>query len=215
MITLIHTTANHHHHHEAARKSHSPTEDDFKRVKRIFRYLSGAAERGIIFRKTPSLNFQAFVDSNWAEDENDSKSTTGIILYLQNGPIYWKTKKQNVVARSSTEAEYMALSDCAANVVSVRQFLSELNLQPSTPTPIGEDNRGACLIAQNKNCSKRTKHIRLRFHHFRDEIEKKQIRIVQVPTLQQPADLLTKALAPAKFGLALENLDMPLNLLKM
>jgi hypothetical protein len=201
--------------HEVAKKSQNPTEDDFKRVKRIFRYLSGTADRGVTYRKSSTLKLQAFVDANWAEDENDSKSVTGAIIYLQDGPISWKTKKQNVVAKSSTEAEYMALSDCAANVVGARQFLSELNLEPPEPTPIGEDNRGARLIAENKNCSKRTKHIRLRFHHFRDEIEKKQISIVQVPTEQQSADILTKALGPAKFGLAIENLDSPLNLLKM
>jgi hypothetical protein len=201
---------------QVSRTLENPTESNWISVKRILRYLSGTIDRSITYTKSKSTiapQLSAFADANWADDESDSKSTTGYAVYLLGSLIVWKTKKQNTVAKSSTEAEYMALSDCTAEVIGLRQTLAELECPQADPTLIGEDNQGALLIAKNKATNKRTKHIRIRYHHIRDEIDKKQVKVVRVPTEYQSADIFTKALPPIKFAKALKLLDFPKKLL--
>jgi hypothetical protein len=197
---------------QVSRHLENPRKSDWQAVKKILRYIQGTKDRAITYtrrqgQEPPRLT--AFADANWGEDETDSKSTTGYAIYLLGSLIAWKTKKQSTVAKSSTEAEYMALSDATAEVIGLRQMLGELGCPQTDPTDIGEDNQGALLIAKNKATNKRTKHIRIRYHHIRDEIEKKQVNIVRVPTQQQTADIFTKALPTVKFARAMQLLDKP------
>uniref|UniRef100_A0A2N9H263 Reverse transcriptase Ty1/copia-type domain-containing protein n=1 Tax=Fagus sylvatica TaxID=28930 RepID=A0A2N9H263_FAGSY len=94
---------------------HQPTDHHLVVAKRILRYVQGTLHHGLTFRPGP-LSLTAFTDSDWAGDPMDRRSTTGLIVFLGHNPITWQSKKQPTVARSSTEAEYRALANCAADL---------------------------------------------------------------------------------------------------
>uniref|UniRef100_A0A3Q7EGQ3 Reverse transcriptase Ty1/copia-type domain-containing protein n=1 Tax=Solanum lycopersicum TaxID=4081 RepID=A0A3Q7EGQ3_SOLLC len=88
---------------------HAPTEQNFQALKRILRYLKGSLRRGLLFTKG-NLEFSVYSDSDWANDKDDRRSTTGYLMFLGPNLISWCTKKQTRVSRSSTEAEYRAMA---------------------------------------------------------------------------------------------------------
>ncbi|CAN6680298.1 unnamed protein product [Malus baccata var. baccata] len=101
--------------HQVCQFMQSPMASHYLVVKRILRYLKGTMTHGIRYTKG-SLTLRSFSDADWAGDPNDRRSTTGLVVFLGNNPISWASKKQQTVSRSSTEAEYCALSSTAAKL---------------------------------------------------------------------------------------------------
>lgn len=95
---------------------HQPTTDHWQAVKRVLRYLSGTLHLGIFLRKQHQPHLHAFSDADWAGDSDDYVSTNGYIIYLGSQPVSWTSRKQKGVARSSTEAEYRAVANAAAEL---------------------------------------------------------------------------------------------------
>ena len=110
---------------------HQPSEHDYHCLKRILRYIFGTVGRGLLIRPG-ELELQGFSDSDWANDKNDKKSTSGFLIFLGPNLISWCTKKQPKVSRSSTEAEYRALA-LAAETMWVTYILRELRATHSIP----------------------------------------------------------------------------------
>jgi hypothetical protein len=135
------------------------------------------------------------MDSSWADDPDDRHSLSGHALLLANGAITWSTKHQKMVALSSTEAEYMALSDGCCIVAFFRSLLTKLGEDMSRPTPICIDNQGAIFLAVNPAHDKKTKHIDICYHFVREFIENCQSEIYYIPTEAQVADIMTKPLS--------------------
>ncbi|KIJ16127.1 hypothetical protein PAXINDRAFT_48622, partial [Paxillus involutus ATCC 200175] len=110
----------------------------------------------------------------------------------------WASHTQTTVALSSTEAEYMALSDCSRQVVWIRSLLSELgyNLKP---IPICGDNQGSIFMATNPITEKRSKHIDICYHYVRKVISQKKVEIYFIDGAANPADMFTKNLGHVKF----------------
>lgn len=94
---------------------HCPTVDHWNAVKRVLCYLSGTLNHGIFLRKQTRPLLHDFFDADWAGDTDDYVSTNGFIVYLGTQPLYWTSKKQKGVARSSTEAEYRAVANTTAD----------------------------------------------------------------------------------------------------
>lgn len=103
---------------------------------------------GLTFRPGP-LSLIAFTDSDWAGDPMDRRSTTGLIVFLGHNPITWQSKKQPTVARSSTEPEYQALANCAADLTWVQIFLKDIGIFLRAPLMIWCDNLSALALATN------------------------------------------------------------------
>lgn len=103
----------------------SHTEHHRKDLKRVLRYLKGNVNYGLVFQKS-GMDITAYVDADWGGNELDRKSFTGFIFKLGNSLISWVSPKQKTVALSSTEAEYMVLSDGCKEALFVRSFLNEL-----------------------------------------------------------------------------------------
>ncbi|PKU74822.1 Retrovirus-related Pol polyprotein from transposon TNT 1-94 [Dendrobium catenatum] len=136
----------------------NPTVAHFEALKRLLRYLQGTIHTGLpLFRGT--LTLQSYADSDWAGDEVDRKSTTGYCNFLGSSLISWAVKKQNVVARSSTEAEYRALATASAEIIWIRRLLQELNTKQNDATTLFCDNTSAIALANNPVLHARTKHI--------------------------------------------------------
>ncbi|CAN6563652.1 unnamed protein product [Malus baccata var. baccata] len=137
---------------------HSPMTSHVVAVKRILRYLSGTLDYGLHF-KPGQLHLQAYSDADWASDPNDRRSTSGHVVYFGSSPISWASKKQHIVSKSSTEAEYRALAITAAELAWIRQLFCDLHVSVFTAPVIYCDNISAIALSSNPVFHSRVKHI--------------------------------------------------------
>ena len=126
-----------------------------------------------------------YSDADWAGDLDDRHSTTGGNVFLMaGGAISWMSKKQAIVASSTSEVEYVALSSATQEAVWLRRLLVDLRTAPKESTVLMEDNQGAIAIA-------RTKHIDIRYHYVREALQEGTLDLCYCPTEEMVADLLT------------------------
>ena len=185
-----------------ARHMGSPTQHNMTMVKRIFRYLSGHRSAGLTYIKgsqRDAVELTGYCDADWGGDKSDRKSTTGYCTLMNTNLISWQTKKQTTVAHSTAEAEYMAISDVARELMWMRQLLTELGVSIVTPSIIYSDNQPAIRISENDSDHDRTKHIDIKHHFIRNLVKDKVIQLKWISTHDQLADMLTKALGTQTF----------------
>ncbi|KAF5475827.1 hypothetical protein F2P56_007593 [Juglans regia] len=127
---------------------HNPNSTHWTAAKRVLRYLKGTIEIGLWYTKGDS-HLQAFCDADWADDPDDRRSTTGFAVFIGSCLISWSAKKQSVVARSSTEAEYRALAMVTTEVYWVLMLLKQLQITIPTSPTIWCDNSDAIALASN------------------------------------------------------------------
>ncbi|KAJ9563183.1 hypothetical protein OSB04_008343 [Centaurea solstitialis] len=142
----------------------APRSDHYAAVLRILRYLKGTMFHGLYFSSTSSLVLRGFSDADWDSDMTDRRSTTGYCFFLGDSLISWRSKKQSLTARSSTEAEYRALADTSQELIWLRWLLSDMGAPQKSPTPLWCDNNSAIQIAHNDVFHERTKHIEIDCH---------------------------------------------------
>ncbi|BES90199.1 Hydra magnipapillata [Nesidiocoris tenuis] len=160
-------------------------EDHWKAAKRILRYLSGTKEVGLVYKKTGEL-LHGYSDSDWGNNIIDRHSYSGYLFKFGGAAISWEARKQRSVARSSVEAEYVE-----------RGLLSCVGV-PQTTISIKSDSQGAIAWAENPCHHQRTKHIDIRYHYVREEIENGTLHLSYIPTESMPADSLTKSVPKEK-----------------
>ena len=141
-----------------------------------------------------------YSDADWAGDIESRRSTSGYAFMMSGGCISWRSKKQRTVALSSTEAEYMALSEATQEAVWLKVFLCELGEMASDDAiKIYEDNQGSIALAKNPEFHKRTKHIDIRYHFVREKVEEGEVVLQYVSTTDMLADIMTKAITAVQF----------------
>jgi hypothetical protein len=175
-----------------------PTEEVVLGIKRVFRYLKGTTDRGLYFRSGGEGRLVAYVDASYAECLLTRKSTTGYVLTIDGDVVDWKSKKQSIVAQSSTEAEYIALAMLVNKLRVVRRVRNWL-IGKDGPYSVREDNQSCIKMAEGEGTNKRSKHIDVRFHVSREAIENGEIELEYINTEDQIADALTKNLGKVKF----------------
>ena len=212
--------------HQCARFCEHPKLSHEKAVKRIVRYLKRTPTEGIVLRPDSSRGIQCYVDADFpggwssadADDPSSVYSRTGYIIMYAGCPIVWVSKLQTEVALSTTEAEYIALSQAMRDLIPLLGLLEELspilNLHIDQPdvhwkscgyengnyvADLYEDNKGAYELAKAPKMRPRTKHIALKYHHFRQHVTNGTIRIHSIGTKDQIADIFTKGLARDQF----------------
>ena len=179
-----------------SKKASSPNKADFHALKRVIRYLIGTRHLGLFFRSGGEVKLTCMVDASYNTSDN-AKSQTGYIFRLgdkNDAVFYARSSKQNCVALSSTEAEYVAMCEAATEIVWLRQLLSDMGLRQEEPTVVYEDNLAAIKIAHGAGTHQRTKHINVRYHYTRQLIQDGIIEVVHKRTDKMLADLLTKGL---------------------
>jgi transposase InsO family protein len=178
----------------------NPSRTHFAAVKRVFRYLQGTKELGTQYGLS-SETLLGYSDSDWAGSKDDRKSTSGHIFLFGGGPISWSSKRQSVVATSTTEAEYIAAAHATKEAVWLQMLLRELGEIGSDidHVKIRMDNTGAIALTKNPEFHQRTKHMDVRWHYIREQVETGKIQIEYTQTSQMVADGLTKPLKAAKF----------------
>ena len=180
---------------------HRPTSEHMQAVNRVLKYLSGTLTHGNFLRKQTNQNLHAYSDTDLAGDTDDYVSTNVYIIYIGSQPISWSSKKQQGVARSSTEAEYRSVANTASELRWVCSLLTELGVSiPTTPT-VYCDNIKATDLCANPVFHSRKKHIALDYHFLRGQIQSRVLRVSYVSTKDQLADALTKPLPRAPFQL--------------
>ncbi|KAL2333662.1 hypothetical protein Fmac_014875 [Flemingia macrophylla] len=178
----------------------SPTIDHWQGIKRILRYLQGTIHYFLHIKPSTDLDLTGFSDVDWATSVNDRKSMAGQCVFLGETLVSWSSKKQKVVSRSSTESEYRALADLAAEIAWTRSLLNELKLPLLRKPTLWCDNLSAKALASNPVMHARSKHIEIDVHYIRDQVLQNKIVIAYVPSTDQVADCLTKALTHTRFN---------------
>lgn len=185
------------------------TEEHWKYLKHTLKYLNKTQNFGLKFIKSndTKINICAYADSDFANNSLDRKSMTGFLIKINSNIIEWKTQKQSVVALSSAESEYLSLSSCIRECLFLGQMLSEILNYDLFPINVYEDNQSCIKMASTME-TKRTKHIDVRHHFIREYVEQEKIILHYIPTEEQQADILTKALPNPKFKVFRNNLNI-------
>jgi hypothetical protein len=157
-------------------------EQHWRAAKRVLRYLRNTENLGLMFKKS-GQELVGYTDADWGGSVDDRRSYTGYVFNFANAAVSWESRKQRTVAMSSTEAEYMALSESTKEAIHLRRFLSEVLDQPST-TIIFNDNQGAGQLSKNHVFHNRTKHVDIRHHFIREAVERGDIKVEYLPTDQ-------------------------------
>ncbi|XP_019179098.1 PREDICTED: uncharacterized protein LOC109174319 [Ipomoea nil] len=178
---------------------HTLTVDHWAMVKRVLRYIKGTLDYGLRLSSSPTATIHAYSDSDWAGCPIDRKSTSGYAVFLGTNLVSWLSRKQRTVARSSTEAEYKALADVAAEVTWVVSLLRELGLHTGQPSTLWCDNLGATYLCANPVFHARTKHVEIDYHFVRDKVASGDFVVNFVSTKDQLADVFTKPLPEPRF----------------
>nr|GEX79533.1 retrovirus-related Pol polyprotein from transposon TNT 1-94 [Tanacetum cinerariifolium] len=167
-------------------------------VKRIFRYLKGTPSLDLWYPKCSSFDIKGYSDSDYAGCNMDRKSTSGACQFLGGKLVCWSAKKQQSIAMSSAEVEYVAVARCCANILWIKIQLTDYDIIYEK-VPIFCDNTNAITISNNPVLHSRTKHIDIKYHFIRDHILKGDIELHFIPTQYQLADIFTKSLNEPTF----------------
>ena len=176
-------------------------------IYRIFKYLISAKYCGIIYSPDPSLGLECFVDADfaggWSQADADNvenvMSRTGFVLRYAGCPIRWCSKLQTEIALSTAEAEYIAFSQVLREVIPLMTLLEELGeiyplykAKPDFICMVLEDNQSCIAMTKYPKFIPRTKHISLKYHHFRSNVDSGKIKIIYNPSDEHIVDILTK-----------------------
>ena len=203
---------------QCARYAHRPKRQHEQAVERIGRYLAGTVHRGLILRpdRDRPLDIDCYVDADFAglfgteqpHDPSCVKSRTGLILCVANCPVVWASRLQQLIATSTTEAEYNGISEAMREVLPLQSLLRLLgttlgftdDMLTEFKTTVHEDNAAALRLAQllPGQFTPRTKFYAVKVHWFRSHLNER-CRVVKIDTKLQRADILTKALPLATF----------------
>ncbi|KAJ9566782.1 hypothetical protein OSB04_002748 [Centaurea solstitialis] len=184
-----------------ARYQAKPKESHLAAVKRIFRYLKGTPYYGIWYPKGLGFELQAYTDADYGGCNMDRKSTSGHLQFLGNKLVSWAFKKQQCVSTSTAESEYVAAASCCSQVLWMQSQLRDYD-------SIYCDSKSAIAISANPVQHSKTKHIDIRYHFLKDNVEKENIEMYFVNTEYQLADLFTKALDEKRFKFLISRLGM-------
>ncbi len=202
--------------HQCARFTTNPRHIHELAIQRIVRYLKGTSTKGIILKPSSLHNLDCFVDADFAgtwtistsELPSSIKSCTGYVITFAFCPVLWSSKLQSEVALSTTEAEYIALSQSTRDLIPMNGLLHELSVTTKlivgstvAHSTIFEDNKGCVELATAPKMRPHTRHIALKYHyhHFRSHVENGNISISWIDTKHQLADIFTKPLAASSF----------------
>ncbi|KAJ0391337.1 hypothetical protein P43SY_011673 [Pythium insidiosum] len=177
---------------QLSRFAAAPTVKHVGTIKRVMRYLAGTVEQGIVYSRqqktSDSIDLQGYCDSDWAGDAETRKSTTGFVFTLAGGAVSWMSRRQTIIALSTAEAEYVAACEAAMEATGEANILKEINVK------IGIDNQSAHVMATSPTFSRRTRHIELRWHYVREQVQRGTIQLMKIVGSANPADAFTKPL---------------------
>jgi hypothetical protein len=181
-----------------AQYASNPSPQHLRLAKYVLSYLNGTADLRIRYDGARGDGLHGYSDSSLGDDADDYHSTSGYVFLLADAAISWTSRKQKTVAQSTTQAEYMALTDASNQAAWYRSFFSEIGYEISDPIPLHGDNKGAVDLALNPVTGRKSKHIPIKHHAIREYVEDGFIDLIRTSTNDMLADGLTKPLARVK-----------------
>ena len=191
------------------RYMHNPRKERWQAVKWILRYIQKTLDVGLIFDNDDMVgqHVVGYCDSNYAGDLDKRRSTTGYVFTLAKAPVSWKSTLQSTVALSTTEAEYMAITEAIKEAIWLQGLLDDLGVGQKQVT-VFCDSQSAIHLAKNQVYHARTKHIDVRYHFVREIIEEGGVLVQKIKTDDNPADMLTKVMTTIKFNHCLDLINI-------
>ena len=167
-----------------SRYQSDPGESHWTAVKNILKYLRRTKDVFLVYGGEEELVVTGYTDASFQTDKDDSKSQSGFVFKVNGGAVSWKSSKQETVANSTTETEYIAASEAAKEGVWIRKFLIELGVFPNVSSPLDLycDNSGAIEQAKEPRNHQKSKHVMRRFHLIRELIDRAEIKICKIHT---------------------------------
>ena len=191
-----------------AQYAQNPTEDHWTAVKHVLRYIKGTLDHKVSFTKSKDeLGLTGFCDADWAGSTEDRKSTYGYCFFLnkKSASISWRCRKQSTVALSSCEAEYIAISSAVQEAKLLMQLMNEtVDKEALRNVKLYADNQGAITLAKDPIRKERSKHIDIKYHFIKSEIETGTITLNYIPTEDNIADIFTKPTSKNKLHMSMK-----------
>ena len=172
----------------------NPDEEHLAAAQRVFQYLKATRDHRLMYNGDTGSELIGWCDADWASDPDTRRSTTGYVFQIGSGSVAWATRKQRTVALSSTESEYMALTESLQHAIWTAQILRNLDFGFDLPISIKSDSKGARDLAKNNIFHKLSKHIEIRYHYIREKIQDGFVVLNEVKSADNIADIFTKAL---------------------
>ena len=175
----------------------NPSESHWKALKRVMKYLHTTKDYCLTLGGTTTA-MRGYTDSDWASQLH-RHSISGYAYFLGEGCVTWSSKKQPIIALSTAEAEYVAGTHSAKEAKWIRSFMCEIDPTYAGAMPLACDNQSAIAMTKDARYHARTKHIDIRYHYIREEVESEHLTINYVPSEENVADIFTKALPRTQF----------------
>ena len=176
----------------------NPRPAHWEAPKRVIIFLRSTKDLWLTFGGQSKPAVEGFCDADWGGQKH-CHSISGYSFHMGAGAISWSSKKQHVVALSSTEAEYIVQTHMAKEALWLHSFLQELRSTPDDPLIINCNNQGAIALAKDNKFNVRTKHIDVRYDFICEAVEDRKVMVQYIPTRDNVSDIFTKPLAKAKF----------------
>ncbi|KAG8499181.1 hypothetical protein CXB51_005624 [Gossypium anomalum] len=177
----------------------APKDTHWQAVKRVLRYLNGTLDHGLYFTKG-CFELVCYSNVDLASTIEDKRSTIGYCIYLGSNPIAWCSKKHVVVSKSSSEAEYRSLANYVAELLWVKQLLTEVGVSLQDTLIVWCDNTSMMSITANLTRYAKVKHVVDDHHFVREKVHNGILHVNFVPSTSQIAVVLTKLITPKQFS---------------
>jgi len=175
-----------------------PSKQRWTLVKRIFRYLKGSTDKGIVYQAEEAGLLHVYSDADYASDPVTRRSVSRMVSMYSGGAVSWASQRQKCVSLSTTQAEYIAASEAAKEVVWLSRLYNEIVILKSVPK-LFVDNASAIKLVRNPEFHKRTKHVDVRYHFIRERVNENQLSIEFIGSEFQAADVFTKPMSRIAF----------------
>ncbi|GAA0176281.1 transmembrane signal receptor [Lithospermum erythrorhizon] len=184
---------------------HHPRQSHYVVVKQMLCYIKGTISYGLHIKADPPSSLLVYSDADWAGCPSTRRSTTGVCIFLGSTLVFWSSKKQATVSRSSVEAEYRGVAQSVAELEWLQSVLTELGLVFKSCPVVLCDNISTTYMAANSVNHARTKHIEIDIHFVRERYSQGHLKVSYVPTADQLADFFTMSLSSNRFQLLCSN----------
>ena len=177
----------------------NPTHDHMKAAQRILVYLYTTRSLNLTYSLSTKLGLTCFVDASWADDKDNRRSRFGYAIFLGRNLICWKSKMHASCSMSTAEAEYVAATEAAKQLKWIHYLLTDIGISVPLPIPCYEDNDACRQMCNNHVISGRNKHVELKQHYIREQVQARFMTMLNVDTADQIGDIFTKNLPKPSF----------------
>lgn len=184
-----------------------PGKMHWEAVKWLLSYMKGSADVQLVYTQEKEFKIQGYCDSDYGGDRDRSRSLSGYVFTVGGNVVNWRSSLQPVVALSSTEAEYILLTEAVKEAIWLKGLMGELGISHG-PVQVWCDSQSAICLSRNAVFHERTKHMRAKYDFIQDIIDEGEIDVVKIHTSRNPADILTKVVPVSKFNTMLSLLKV-------